>query len=62
MAYIFLNSETEEAKVFGSITSLCVHTGIKPDNLYTTFSRNKKTEYKKDNIRIVKTTIIRSEK
>jgi hypothetical protein len=62
MAYIFLNNETEEAKIFGSITSLCDHAGIKKDNLYTVFSRNKKTEYRKDNIRIVKTEIIRSDK
>ena len=60
MAYIYLNKETNEARIFGSITSLCNATNIKPDNLYTQFSRNKLKEYENDLYRIVKTKIERA--
>mgnify|MGYP003153301688 CR=1 FL=1 len=60
MAYIYLNKETNEARIFGSITSLCNATKIKPDKLYTCFSRNKLKEYENDNFRIVKTKIERA--
>ena len=60
MAYIYINKETKEARIFGSITSLCNATGIKPDNLYTQFSRNKLKEFENDKYRIVKTKIERA--
>jgi hypothetical protein len=57
MAYIYLNKETNEARIFGSITSLCNATKIKPDKLYTCFSRNKLKEYENDKYRIIKDKI-----
>lgn len=60
MAYIYLNKETNEARIFGSITSLCNATGVKPDNLYTAFGRNKLKEFENKNYRIVKTKIERA--
>lgn len=60
MAYIHLNKETNELLCFGSITALCKHTGIKPDNLYTNFNRKGLKEFENDKYRIVKTEIIRS--
>lgn len=60
MAYIYLNKETNEARIFGSITALCNATGIKPDNLYTCFSRNKLKEFENDQYRIIKTPIERA--
>mgnify|MGYP003653440567 CR=1 FL=1 len=60
MAYIYINKKTKEALIFGSITSLSNATGIKPDNLYTVFSRNKLKEYENDSYRIVKTKIERA--
>jgi len=60
MAYIYLNKETKEARIFGSITALSNATGIKPDNLYTIFSRNKAKEHETNEYRIVKTKIERA--
>lgn len=62
MAYIYLNKQTKEARIFGSITSLCNQTGIKPDNLYTQFSRNKLKEYENKQYRVVKAKIERNNK
>ena len=55
MPYIYINKQTNEARIFGGIKSLCNATGIKPDNLYTQFSRKKLKEYENDKYRIVKT-------
>ena len=60
MAYIYINKETNKARIFGSIKSLCNATGIKPDNLYTQFSRNKLKEYENNSYRIIKTKIERA--
>jgi hypothetical protein len=60
MAYIYINKETNEARIFGSITSLSYATGIKPDNLYTTFSRKGLKEFQNDFYRIIKTKIERA--
>jgi hypothetical protein len=60
MAYIYLNKKTKEARIFGSVTSLCNATGIKPDNLYTCFGRNKLKEYENDLYRIIKAKIERA--
>lgn len=59
MAYIYLNKETKEARIFGSITSLCNATRIKPDNLYYNFGRNKLKEFENGQYRIIKTPIER---
>lgn len=60
MAYIYLNKKTNGARIFGSITALSSATGIKPDNLYTIFSRNKANEHETNDYRIVKTKIERA--
>jgi len=60
MPYIYINKETKEARIFGSITSLCNVTGLKPDNLYTNFNRKGNTEYENDDLRIIKAKIERS--
>ena len=60
MAYVHINKQTNEVRIFGSVKSLCNTTGIKPDNLYTQFSRNKLKEYENDKYRIVKTKIERA--
>ena len=60
MSYIHLNKETNELLCFGSITALCKHTWIKPDNLYTNFNRKGLKEFENDKYRIVKVEIIRS--
>ena len=60
MAYIYLNKETNEARIFGSIKSLSKATNIKPDNLYTCFSRNKLKEYENNLYRIIKAKIERA--
>ena len=59
MAFIYLNKNTHEALIFGSITSLCCYTGLKKDNFYTHFCRLGNTEFENDNVRIVKTEIKR---
>ena len=59
MPYIYINKQTKEARIFGSITSLSNAIGIKPDNLYTTFSRKKLKEFENESYRIVKTKIER---
>lgn len=59
MAYIYLNKKTQEKRVFGSIKALSDATGIKIDNLYRVFSRNKETEHKRGDFTIIKTEIER---
>ena len=59
MAYIYLNKETREARIFGGISILCKATGLKPDNLYTHFGRKGLKEFESDNFRIVKAEIER---
>lgn len=59
MAYWYLNKLTGEARIFGGITALSKATGIKPDNLYSNFGRNNKTEFENDGYRIVKTEVER---
>ena len=60
MAYIYINKETKEARIFGSITALSNAIGIKPDNLYTILSRNKAKEHETNEYRIIKTKIERA--
>lgn len=60
MAYIYLNKITNKLRCFGGITALSKATGVKPDNLYTNFSRKGLKEFENDKYRIVKTKIERS--
>lgn len=60
MVYIYINKITNEVWCFGSIKSLCNCTGIKPDNLYTCFSRKKLYEFQNSEYRIIKTEITRA--
>ena len=59
MAYIYLNKETKEARIFGSIKSLSNAIKIPIDNLYTIFGRKKLKERETNDYRIVKTKIER---
>lgn len=59
MAYVHLNKETKEIRVFGSIKRLSNAIKIPIDNLYTIFSRKKLKEFENDQYRIVKTEIER---
>lgn len=60
MAYIYINKKTKEARIFGSITAISNAIGIKPDNLYTIFSRNKAKEHETNDYIIIKTKIERA--
>jgi len=62
MSFIYLNKKNRDAFIFGSISSLCKHTGMKPDNFYTHFGRLGNTEFENDSVRIVKTEIKRGGK
>jgi len=62
MSFWYLNKHNKEALIFGSITSLCRYTGMKPDNFYTHFGRLGNTEFENENVRIVKTEIKRGGK
>ena len=59
MPYIHINKQTKKARIFGSIKSLSNATGIKPDNLYTIFSRKKLKEFENEDYRIIKAEIER---
>lgn len=58
MPYIYIDKQTNDALLYGSIKSLSDHTGMKTDNLYTCFSRNKKTEFENNDCRILKRSVI----
>lgn len=60
MVYIYINKINNEVWCFGSITALSKATGIKPDNLYTCFSRKKLYEFQNNEYRIIKTEITRA--
>jgi len=62
MSFWYLNKKTNEVLVFGSISALCKHTGMKPDNFYTHFGRLNKNEFENEFVRIVKTEIKRGGK
>ena len=60
MIYILQNKITNELKAFGSLVALCSATGLKKDRFYTHFGRNEYKEFENEEIRIVKTEIVRS--
>jgi hypothetical protein len=60
MAYVHINKETNNIRVFGSIKGLSNSIKIPIDNLYTIFSRKKLKEFENDQYRIVKTKIERA--
>ena len=62
MSFWYLNKENNKAEIFGSISDLCKHTGMKPDNFYTHFGRLNNTEFENENVRIVKCEIKRGGK
>ena len=62
MAYIYINKETGEARIFGGITALCKAIGLKPDNFYTHFGRKRLKEFENESYRIIKTAIERGGK
>lgn len=60
MAYIYLKKEDNTLRCFGSITALSKAVNIKPDNLYTNFSRKGLNEFENEYYRIVKVNIERA--
>ena len=62
MSFIYLNKHNRDAFIFGSISALCKHTGMKPDNFYTHFGRLGNVEFENENVRIIKTEIKRGGK
>lgn len=60
MAYIYLNKEKSDLRVFGSLKALCVAVGLKVDNFYTHFGRKGNTEFECDTYKIVKAEIERA--
>jgi len=62
MSFWYLNKENNKAEIFRSISALCKHTGMKPDNFYTHFGRLNNTEFENENVRIVKCEIKRGGK
>lgn len=56
----YLDKQTNAPGIFGSISALCDHTGLKPDQLYYHFSRMKRSEFENENFRIVKCPVKRS--
>ena len=60
MIYILHNKITNELKAYGSLVALCSATGLKKDRFYTHFGRNENKEFENEEIRIVKTEIVRS--
>lgn len=56
----FLDKQTNTAGIYGSIQEICNDTDLKPDMLYSYFSRKKLTEYENERYRIAKRKIKRS--
>jgi len=56
----YLNKQTNAAEIFGSVAAIVKHTDLKPDMLYSYFSRKKLTEFENDRYRIVKTAVKRA--
>ena len=59
MAFWLLDKKENEPMIFGSISSICTHTDLKPDTLYSYFSRQNLDKYENDRYRIHKLPIIR---
>jgi hypothetical protein len=62
MAFWLLNKETNEARIFGSVSKLCEETTLGTDNMYRHFGRNKEKEYNNPSYRIVSTEIEKSKR
>ncbi len=60
MAYVHINKQTNEVRIFGSVKNLSNDLKIPIDNLYTTFSRKKLKEHETNEYRIIKTKIERA--
>lgn len=59
MAFWFLNKQTGQARIFGSVSAICANTDLKPDALYYHFSRLNRDEYENGQYRVVKCEIER---
>ena len=60
--YWYLNTQTETPLIFSSLTAIEKETGLSIDTLKYTFSRHKRTEYKKGDHWIVKVDVISSKR
>lgn len=63
MAYWFLNKQTKEPRIFGSLPVMCEEiTGLDKQSLEYHFSRLRKEEFENDTYRIVKRNLERGGK
>jgi hypothetical protein len=60
MPFWTLDKKSNTPGIFGSIAVMSKHIGIPANTLYNYFSRENKTEYENENVRIVKLNVIRS--
>lgn len=60
--YWYYNKKTKEAAVYSSITAISNNTSLKYDSLSYQFGRKKRKEYETEDVRIVKTKLIRSKR
>jgi len=61
MPYIYTNKKTQKIRLFGSLVVLSEETGIKIDNLYKVFSRQKLNDFENNDCKIHKRKLERSE-
>jgi len=61
MAYIYLNKETNQYRLFGSLPVMCESCGLDYTHLQYSF-RNNKTEYENEVVKIIKVSLERGGK
>lgn len=62
MPYWFLNKETNEPRIFGSLPVMCEECGVPKSTLEYHFSRIKRIEYENEKYRIVKLPLERGKR
>lgn len=60
MPFWTLDKKSNTPSIYGSIAVMSKHVGIPANTLYNYFSRDNATEFENENVRIVKTDIVRS--
>jgi len=62
MPFWTLDKKSNTPAIYGSIAVMSKHIGIPANTLYNYFSRDNAKEFENENVRIVKTELIRSKK
>lgn len=60
--YIYHNKINDQLLAFSSLKAISINTGINYDTLIYQFSRLKREFYERDEFRVVRTELIRSER